>query len=72
MMMIHYAQNKKIIIDSMLSEHQIDQKRFLGLTSDKTKKLITNLTPKIKYVCHYRNLKLYLELGYKITKMHQI
>ena len=63
---------QKIIIDSMLSEHQLNQKGFLHLTSDKTAKLITDLTPKIKYVCHYRNLKLYLELGYKVTKIHQI
>ena len=56
----------------MLSEHQLNQKRFLHLTSDKTAKLITDLTPKIKYVCHYRTLKLYLELGYKVTKIHQI
>ena len=56
----------------MLSEHQLNQKRFLHLTSDKTAKLITDLTPKIKYVCHYRNLKLYSELGYKVTKTHQI
>ena len=56
----------------MLSEHQLNQKRFLHLTSDKTPKLIAGLAPKVKYVCHYINLKLYLELGYKITKLHQI
>ena len=56
----------------MLSEHQLNQKSFLGLTRDKTQKLITDITPKIKYVCHYRNLKLYLELGYKVNKIHQI
>ena len=55
----------------MLSEHQLNQKRFLHLPSDKTAKLITDLTPKIKYVCHYRKLKLYLELGYKVNKIHQ-
>ena len=49
---------QKIIIDSTLSEHQLNQKRFLHLTSDKTAKLITDLTknkicessPKLKII----------------------
>lgn len=38
----------------------------------KTKKLINNLNNRTKYVLHYRNLQLYVELGMKVTKIHRI
>ena len=34
-------------------------------------KLIPNLWDKEKYVVHHKNLKLYLELGLKINKIHR-
>ena len=37
----------------------------------KVKKLAPNLYPKTKYVCHFRNLILYRDLGVKITKIHR-
>ncbi|KAK3104658.1 hypothetical protein FSP39_007291 [Pinctada imbricata] len=38
----------------------------------KTKKLIPNLKKKSKYILHYRNLQLYLDLGLKLKKIHRI
>ena len=40
----------------------------IGLVS----KLIPTLRDKKEYVSHYRNLKLYLDLGLKIKKVHQV
>ena len=36
------------------------------------KKLIPNLGNKIKYVLHYKNLRLYLSLGMKLIKFHRV
>lgn len=36
-----------------------------------TTKLIPNLQDKTKYVTHYRNLKLYIQLGQTVTKLHR-
>ena len=35
-------------------------------------KLTPNLRDKVKYVVHYRNLKLYLQLGLVVTKVHRV
>ena len=35
-------------------------------------KLVPNLMNKKKYVVHYRNLNLYMQLGMKVTKVHRI
>ena len=34
-------------------------------------KLLPNLWDKVSYVVHYKNLKLYQELGLKIKKIHR-
>ena len=41
------------------------------LQIDKAKKLVPNLYDKKKYVLHYENLKLYLRLGLRLTKIHR-
>ncbi len=41
------------------------------LLIDKVKKLVPNLNNKKKYVLHHENLKLYLRLGLRLTKIHR-
>lgn len=45
-----------------------------GITIDNNKvpKLVCRLTNKKKYVVHYRTLKVYMDLGLKVTKVHRI
>ena len=40
--------------------------------STSQRKLTPNLNDKKEYVVHYRNLKLYTQLGLEITKVHQV
>ena len=36
------------------------------------RKLVPNLRDTVKYVVHYRNLELYLQLGLVVTKVHRV
>ena len=56
------------ITRDMLSPYQLDNfPNTLGC-----QKLVPNLRNMCKYVLHYRNLKLYLQLGMRLTKIHRV
>ena len=57
--------------DDMLSEHQRQMKKKLGLINT-TKKLIPNLYNKKNYITHIKNLKYYVRKGLIVTKIHKI
>ena len=43
-----------------------------SITIGQVQKLIPTLSNKEKYVLHYRNLQLYLNLGLKLKKFHRV
>ena len=43
-----------------------------GIKVGDVKKLVPNLGNKTKYIVHYKNLRLYLSLGIKLTKIHRV
>ena len=53
-----------------MSDYQLELLK--GRPTPKVKKLIPNLRNKFKYVLHYRNLQLYLQLSMKFTKIHRV
>ena len=65
------APERLTIDDAMLSPYSQALKQNLGIKGPSCEKLVPNLLSKSKYVVHYRNLKLYLQLGMKLTKIHR-
>ena len=59
------------IKESMLSDHQRKLAKDLDVKIG-GKKLCLTLQDKEGYICHYRNLKLYLKHGLKITKARDV
>jgi len=47
-------------------------KNCSGRKKYKDSKLLTTFHPRLNYVLHFKNLKLYLNLGMKITKIHRV
>ena len=66
------AAEKVKVTEDMLSPYAKKLLEDLDLKGTSTEKLIPNLNSKKKYVVHYRNLKLYLSLCMKLTKIHKV
>ena len=66
------APEKMNITKDMLSPYckQIQEK--FGISIGQVSKLVPTLLNETKYVLHYRNLQLYLELGLTLKKVHRV
>jgi hypothetical protein len=61
----------KEVKHEMLSDYAKEIAEKFKLTVGGVRKLITSLGPREKYVVHVRNLKLFTDLGMKLTKIHK-
>jgi len=65
------APEKIVVTDDVLSDYCRNIKTLHGNSSGTVSKLIPTLNRKTKYVLHYQNLKQYLSLGLRLTKIHR-
>ena len=66
------AAEKLCITKNMLSPYCKQILEKFNITIGQVKKLIPMLADKQKYVLHYRNLQLYLNLGLKLKTVHRV
>ena len=66
------APEKMKIVSEMLSPYCQQLLEDLNLGSVAVPKLVPNLNDKTNYIVHCRNLKLYLALGMKVTRIHRV
>ena len=60
------------VTDNMLSGYCKKIQKKFNISTGLVHKLIPTLCDKEKYVLHYRNLQLYLDLGLKLKKVHRV
>ena len=63
---------KLAIPNDMLSDYCKKIVDEYGIKVDDIKKLILNFGDKTNYIVHYKNLRLYLSLGMKLTKIYKV
>ena len=66
------APQKVKVTEDMLSDYCKNIAEKYNISTGLVHKLIPTLNNKEKYVIHYRNLQLYLDLGLKLTKVHRV
>ena len=67
-----YPLEKLKVTKDLLSPYCKKIAEKYGISIGLVQKLIPTLSKKEKYVLHYRNLQLYLDLGLKVTKVHRV
>ena len=66
------AAEKVRVTEDMLSDYCKNIASKYKISTGLVHKLIPTLSNKERYVLHYRNLQLYLDLGLKVTKVHRV